>query len=56
MFTSITCNAAPFLDRRHVVFGEMVDGFGVLGVIESLGTHSGEPEATVYISKCGDMD
>lgn len=47
----ITFDAAPHLDGKHVVFGEVVKGWEVLDAIESMKTNSGdEPVDLLYIS------
>ena len=50
----ITLGPAPFLDGKSVAFGEIIDGFDILKLIESKGTYgSGRPRALVKISDCG---
>ena len=47
----ITFDAAPHLDGKHVVFGEVVKGWEVLDAIESMKTNSNdEPIELLYIS------
>jgi cyclophilin family peptidyl-prolyl cis-trans isomerase len=47
----ITFEAAPHLDGKHVVFGEVVKGWEVLDEIESMKTNSNdEPIELLYIS------
>jgi cyclophilin family peptidyl-prolyl cis-trans isomerase len=47
----ITFDAAPHLDGKHVVFGEVVKGWDVLDVIEAMDTNSkDEPIELLYIS------
>ncbi|KAM3069506.1 Peptidyl-prolyl cis-trans isomerase [Clarireedia jacksonii] len=52
----ITTVATPWLDGKHVVFGEVVEGMDLVKKIESLGTRSGTPKAKVSIAKCGVVD
>mmetsp|Transcript_13452 Transcript_13452/g.18411 ORF Transcript_13452/g.18411 Transcript_13452/m.18411 type:complete len:302 (+) Transcript_13452:322-1227(+) len=47
--------AAPHLDKKHVVFGKMVSGSGVLRDIEKVGRKDGEPSDPVIISRCGEV-
>jgi peptidyl-prolyl cis-trans isomerase B (cyclophilin B) len=47
----ITFDAAPHLDGKHVVFGEVVKGWNVLDAIEAMQTNSNdEPTDLLYIS------
>eukprot|EP00899_Mesostigma_viride_P015600 jgi/Mesvir1/24040/Mv10776-RA.1 len=45
--------ATPWLDGKHVVFGQVVDGFSVVKAIESVGSRSGETAEDVMIADCG---
>lgn len=45
--------STPWLDGRHVVFGQVVEGFGVLKAIEALGNRSGETSQDIMIGDCG---
>jgi peptidylprolyl isomerase len=57
----LTCNSQFFittvvtswLDGKHVVFGEVVEGMDVVKAIEKLGTASGNPKASVAITSSG---
>lgn len=49
----ITLKAAPHLDGKHVVFGEIVEGSAVLKLLEAQGTESGVPRAQVIVLSCG---
>lgn len=42
-----------WLDGKHVVFGEVVDGMDIVKAIEAQGTDSGRPQAKVTISSSG---
>lgn len=47
----ITFDAAPHLDGKHVVFGEVVKGWEVLDAIEAMETNNkDEPNELLYIS------
>lgn len=50
----ITTVPTPHLDGKHVVFGEVVAGKGIVRTIENLETSSNDtPQVTVEISDCG---
>ncbi|XP_074654210.1 peptidyl-prolyl cis-trans isomerase H-like [Tubulanus polymorphus] len=52
----ITCAKCEFLDNKHVVFGQVVDGLLVLRKIENVPTGSNNrPKLPVIISQCGQM-
>ena len=52
----ITTVPCPWLDGKDVVFGEVVDGFDVVKKIESCGTSSGTPSASVVIEESGEAE
>lgn len=53
----ITTNAVPHLDGKHVVFGEVVKGKGVVRAVENVKTSSSDtPEKPVVITNCGILD
>ncbi|TFK35146.1 cyclophilin A [Crucibulum laeve] len=49
----ITTVTTPWLDKRHVVFGEVVEGMEVVKTVESTGTDSGAPTKKVTITSSG---
>ena len=49
----ITTVLTPWLDGKHVVFGEVTEGQDLVTKIESLGTHSGAPRAKITIDCSG---
>lgn len=49
----ITTVVTPWLDGKHVVFGEVVEGMDVVKAIEKLGTGSGRPSSEVLITDSG---
>jgi len=51
----ITTVPTPWLDGKHVVFGEVTDGLDVVTAIEKLGSSSGRPSAKVLVEDCGQL-
>ncbi|KAG6917633.1 cyclophilin peptidyl-prolyl cis-trans isomerase Cyp2 [Tephrocybe rancida] len=49
----ITTAMTSWLDGKHVVFGEVVEGMEVVKAIESKGTSGGNPKETVTITASG---
>ncbi|KAI0289088.1 cyclophilin A [Russula brevipes] len=49
----ITTVAARWLNDKHVVFGEVIQGFDVIKMIESFGSSSGTPDAKITIARSG---
>ncbi|PKI82963.1 Cpa1p [Malassezia vespertilionis] len=49
----ITTVVTPWLDGKHVVFGEVVEGMDVVKAIEGEGTGSGKPKSQISIAKSG---
>ena len=43
----------PFLDGKHTVFGQVVEGYSVVKAIEACGSRSGDTSADVIIGDCG---
>lgn len=50
--TTIPC---PWLDGKHVVFGEVSKGMDIVKTIESYGSQSGQPRADIVIESCGEI-
>ena len=50
--TTVPCN---WLDGKHVVFGEVVDGMNIVKEIEKLGSGSGATSKKITISNCGSL-
>ncbi|WP_337174530.1 peptidylprolyl isomerase [Paludisphaera sp.] len=51
----ITTVVTPWLDGKHVVFGEVTEGSDVVKTIEGLGSSSGRPSAKVVVQDCGQL-
>ena len=51
--TTVDC---PWLDNKHVVFGEVTDGVNIVKEIERMGSNSGRPRADVVIEDCGALE
>ncbi|XP_006456927.1 hypothetical protein AGABI2DRAFT_154380 [Agaricus bisporus var. bisporus H97] len=49
----ITTVKAPWLDFKHVVFGEVVEGMDIVKLIEARGSPTGKPKASAIITSCG---
>uniref|UniRef100_K3YU74 Peptidyl-prolyl cis-trans isomerase n=2 Tax=Setaria italica TaxID=4555 RepID=K3YU74_SETIT len=45
----------PWLDGKHVVFGQVVDGLDVVKAIEKVGSRSGTTAKAVKIADCGQL-
>ncbi|MFJ3660250.1 peptidylprolyl isomerase [Streptomyces sp. NPDC090119] len=49
----VTTVVTPWLDGKHVVFGEVVEGQEIVDRVEGLGSGSGAPKAKVAVSASG---
>ena len=50
------CTAkTDWLDGKHVVFGQVVEGMDVVQKVEALGSQSGSTKAKVEITDCGEL-
>ena len=48
------CTAqTPWLDGKHVVFGQVIDGYAVVKAIESVGSSGGATGCSVIVADCG---
>merc|ERR1719419_106828 len=52
----ITTAKTPWLDGKHVVFGEVIEGYDVVEKIEAKGSRSGKPSSEIEIVECGEYD
>lgn len=51
----ICCRDLPQLDGKHVVFGQVVEGFDVVKTVETSKTYKEKPVDDIVISECGEM-
>jgi len=49
----VTTVETPWLDGKHVVFGEVVEGMEVVSAIEALGSDSGATRGKIVVEDCG---
>ena len=49
----ITTEITSWLDGKHVVFGEVVEGFDILRKVEKMGSQSGKTSKKIVIEDCG---
>ncbi|MFB7912268.1 peptidylprolyl isomerase [Kitasatospora sp. NPDC059146] len=52
----ITTIVTDWLDGKHVVFGEVVEGMDLVKKIEGLGSQSGRTSAVIKIAKSGEVE
>ncbi|XP_026739051.1 peptidyl-prolyl cis-trans isomerase-like isoform X3 [Trichoplusia ni] len=52
----ITTVPTPWLDKKHVVFGAVVEGMDVVSKMEGFGSKSGKPTKKLVISECGELE
>ncbi|XP_069478515.1 peptidyl-prolyl cis-trans isomerase E isoform X2 [Ambystoma mexicanum] len=50
----ITCDKTDWLDGKHVVFGEVMEGLEIVKQMEAQGSKDGKPKQKVIISDCGE--
>ncbi|XP_071964556.1 peptidyl-prolyl cis-trans isomerase E-like [Antedon mediterranea] len=51
----LTTEKTEWLDGKHVVFGEVIEGMNVVRAMEKLGSQSGKPSTKVTIADCGEL-
>eukprot|EP01112_Ceratiomyxa_fruticulosa_P019785 TRINITY_DN6564_c0_g2_i3.p1 TRINITY_DN6564_c0_g2~~TRINITY_DN6564_c0_g2_i3.p1 ORF type:complete len:175 (-),score=13.73 TRINITY_DN6564_c0_g2_i3:66-590(-) len=52
----ITCGPAAWLDNKHVVFGQVLDGMKTVRIIENVSvTPTNKPKIPCMITECGEL-
>ena len=51
----ITTVVTPWLDGKHVVFGEVLEGFDIVKEVEALGSQSGKPTKKITVADSGEL-
>ena len=51
----ITFIPCDWLDGKHVVFGEVIDGMDILDAMEAVGSSTGATSKVVKIDDCGEL-
>ena len=51
----ITTVVTDWLDGKHVVFGEVVEGMDIVEAVEAVGSRSGATSKVVKIEDCGEL-
>ena len=51
----MTTVVTSWLDGKHVVFGEVKEGFDLIKKVEGSGTPAGKPRQPVKIVDCGEL-
>ena len=51
----ITLAPTPWLDKKHVVFGRVLEGNNILENVEKCGSSSGSTSRKVILVQCGEI-
>ena len=52
----ITFKETPWLNGRHTVFGQVIEGSSVVDALEKIGSGSGKTSKTAKIADCGTLE
>merc|ERR1711964_537984 len=52
----LTTVKTQWLDGKHVVFGEVIEGMDVVSKVEAVGSSSGKPSKKVVVTKAGTLE
>lgn len=52
----ITTVPCPWLNKKHTVFGKVIEGYSVVEKMEAMGTAQGVPRGDVVITNCGELN
>ena len=52
----ITFKPTSWLNGKHVVFGEVLEGFDVVNALEDISSSSGTPSKSASIASCGTLE
>ena len=52
---SPSAQLTEWLNGKHVVFGQVTDGFDVLKAVEAVGSQSGATSKPVIVEDCGEL-
>jgi peptidyl-prolyl isomerase F (cyclophilin D) len=51
----VTTVVTSWLDGKHVVFGQVLEGMNVVKAVEALGSQSGKTSKKIVIADCGQI-
>ncbi|CAD5212153.1 unnamed protein product [Bursaphelenchus okinawaensis] len=51
----VCCAKTDWLDKKHVVFGEVIEGMEVVREVEKKGSQAGKPSGVIAIADCGQL-
>lgn len=51
----ICTSSTPHLDGKHVVFGQVLEGYDVVAAMERVGSQTGKTSSVVTIAACGQL-
>nr|AGR53516.1 putative cyclophilin type peptidyl-prolyl cis-trans isomerase [Dolomedes mizhoanus] len=51
----ICTDKTAWLDGKHVVFGQVIEGMDVVKKVESYGSRSGQTSKKIVVTNCGQL-